>query len=110
MAIDISRRNSEFEVLTPQLGTHFLNTRVPWTQCQTRGALEKRSTNASIMPLIFFLFLVIFIFFRRTPDVRRKENEKDTENDTGSRQILPRGVGLRRKPGVGSACAGKLLF
>ena len=106
MAIDISRRNSEFEALTPLLGTHFLNTRAPWKQCQNRGALEKRSTKASIMPLIFFLFLVIFL----PPDVRRKENEKDKENDTGSRQILPQGVGLRRKPGVGSSCAEKLLF
>jgi hypothetical protein len=68
MANDISRRNSEFQAPTPQLGTHFLNTRVPWKQCQNRGAPEKRLTKASIMPLIFFLFLGIFL----PPETRRQ--------------------------------------
>jgi hypothetical protein len=111
MANDISRRNQEFAAPTPQLGTHLLNTRVPWKQCQNRGApgkTVKKSQHhaAALLSLSPYLSSA----GRQTSGEKRKANAKDKENDMGCRQILPRGVGLRQKSGVSLGFAVKLLF
>jgi hypothetical protein len=62
------------------------------------------------MPLIFFLSRYLSSAGRQTSEEKRKENEKVKENDTGCRQILPRGVSLRQKSGVSLGFAVKLLF